>query len=89
MKGIKVDDKLAEGDVIYSFFRCWDLHCNKLLTTEDLALGRCGGCQGRRIKVATYFTDEEDQAIKKGELHPHKVDLNAPGVEPPAPREVR
>jgi hypothetical protein len=58
------------------------------MTEEDIKLGRCGGCQGRKYKVATYLTEEEHRLIEAGELQPHKVDLNVVGVEPPAPREV-
>lgn len=77
-----------DGEVVMSMFRCWDMNCNTLLTEEDHALGRCSGCQGRKYKIATYLTEEEDKLIKEGKLHPHKVNLNAPGVEPPAPQEV-
>ncbi len=83
------DDPLPEGEIIWSMFRCWDMNCNALLTKEDHDLGRCGGCQGRKYKVATYLTEAEEAAISEGRLHPHRVNLNVVGVEPPPPKEVR
>lgn len=82
-------DKKEPGDIIWTYFRCADLQCNKLLTVEDRANGYCRGCQGVRYGVARYLTEEEDADIKAGKLHPHKVNLDEIGPEPPAPREVR
>ena len=80
---------VEDGELILSMFRCWDPVCNAILTVEAHDKGRCGGCQGIKFRIARYLTDAEAEAIKAGTLIPHKVDLNAPGVEPPAPKEVR
>jgi hypothetical protein len=75
---------MSDKKPILSMFRCYDPNCNALLTKEAHDLGRCGGCQQHKMKVATYLTEEEDKAIKEGKLIPHTVDLNL--VEPPQPR---
>lgn len=81
--------KELEKEIVWSMFRCYDPNCNTLLTVEAHNRGECSGCQGVRFRIARYLTNEEHRLIAEGKLNPHKVDLHAPGVEPPAPREVR
>lgn len=81
-------DQKAPGDIIWTFFRCADIHCNKLFTVHDREVGYCGGCQGVRFMVARYLTEDEKAKIDAGELHPHKTNLDEIGAEPPV-REVR
>jgi len=79
---------MAEHEVVMSRFRCADPNCNTLLTRYDHDLGRCGGCQGVRFVIAKYITEEEAAQIEAGILKPHEVNLDQPGIEPPAPRGV-
>jgi hypothetical protein len=81
-------DKKSPGDIVWTFFRCADIHCNKLFTVEDREVGFCGGCQGVRYMVARYVTEDEQALIDVGKLHPHKTNLDEIGPEPPV-REVR
>ena len=73
----------ADGEIIWSMFRCADLYCNKLLTVEDHTQGQCGGCQGIKFIIARYLTKKEARLIKQGKINPHKVNLDVIGLEPP------
>lgn len=84
----EADQKKPE-DIIWTMFRCADIHCNKLFTEEDKKQGYCGGCQGVRFMVARYLTDDENAEIAAGRVHPVKINCDEVGPEPAPPREVR
>jgi hypothetical protein len=88
--GTKSKDMEDDPNVTWSFFRCQNLVCNKILEKEENRRdGYCRGCQGNKFVIATYLTDEEDAGIKAGTINPYRVNLDVVGIEPPPPREVR
>lgn len=87
--GARSKDMEDDPNVTWSYFRCQNLVCNKLLEQEENRQdGFCRGCQGGKFVIATYLTDEEDAGIKAGAIKPYRINLDVVGMEPPELREV-
>lgn len=88
--GRKTPDMEDDPNVIWSYFRCFNVQCSRLLEKEE---GRpdpfCRGCQGIKYVIATYLTEEEKEGIDSGRIKPYRINLDVIGIEPAAPREVR
>lgn len=87
--GAKSKDMEDDPNVTWSFFRCQNLVCNKLLEREENRQnGLCRGCQGAKFVIATYLTDAENEGIENGTIKPYRVNLDVVGIEPETLREV-
>lgn len=88
--GAKSKDMEDDPNVNWSYFRCFNVQCAKLLEAENNRRDSyCRGCQGIKYVIATYLTDDEEAGIKAGTIKPYRVNLDVIGIEPPVPREVR